>query len=589
MYYPNRFGRSAVAFGLALLLLATAQAAAGPASAKAEAPKLTVAQKRDATQAVKEFVKPDSAASRRAAFEEVLALGPAGAEVMGKVVDEQLAAAFKQYTQALAKKIRQAYVDRLISLTDEQVLQVQKMRRLWKDYASRGGSRHDFKKQYLKPAWDVAEFLLIKPGEIKDPNLTAPRATVVEMLDYQTKVRQAMGVEPDGDPTKGRKSPTGIDIPHLDEPPTRMFSLEFLERTVALCAMAPPGAQKVLLMNVDESAKIDVQESEFAFYTNTVRMLIGTVAWYIDPMVCAATRDHSNDRKNGDAKGHMSDLPGKRGFTDRLRRMGARWCGSEGAGGGRNGPAYAYGLSYGGGHTGPLYSLRRNVVGVGRRGGCYTSNYGTDRSLMHPCNVSMGEVFMPPGTGRSDVKSPTLQAIYNGLYTRDFARAHTLIAKAKLTSDFDHMLLRFFKAYIQAEVDWFFETIAVVEPTGDIYDVKRRTDWAMKAFAGVPGFDEKVAPIFERLGGEKPEKDLAAVYEAGKFYHIIAGKMKGGSLPAGQAKKVLNEFLKRYPDGVYAEAARACLAKETEDGLSPLVHFRERGDGTMLDKYSYDK
>lgn len=588
MHDSTRTPRLVVAPALLAILILQAACPAQAAN-QTKAPKLTIAQRRIVAPALKEFLKPDSAESKREAFDKVLAIGKVGAEVMRPIVAEQLADARKRYIEALTRKVRGVYLQRLASLTDEQVLEIQKMRRLWKDYATHGGGRHDFKKQYLKPAWDVAEFLVIKPSEIEDPNLAAPRAAVLKMFDYQTKVREALGVEVDGDPTKGVKSPTGIAIPHLDEPPTRQFGLEFLERTIGLCAMAPPGAQKVLLMNVDESAKIDVQETEFAYYCNTVRMLIGTVAWYIDPLVCAATRDHSQDRKNGDAKGHMSDLPGKRGFTDRLRRMGARWCGSEGAGGGRNGPAYAYGLSYGGGHTGPLYSLKRNVVGVGRRGGCYTSNYATDNKLKHPCNVTMGDVFMPPGTMRSDVKGPTMQAIYVCMYRREYGKAWEKIEKARLTSDFDNMLARFFKAWVRAEADWFFETVAVIEPLGDIYDVRGRAEWALKAFEGVPGFAERIAPLYERVGGEKPDKDLAAVLEAGKFFHIIAGKIKDGSLPADQARKVYNEFLRRYPDGVYANAAKAYLAKAGEEGITPLTFFRARGDGTLLDKYSYDK
>ena len=565
----------------------------GPA-AKNEPPKLTAAQKRDAVQAVKDFNKPATKEKRQEAFKVLMDLGPAGVEMIAPVVDESLSAAFKQYIQVLAPKIKQAHVKRLISLTDEQVLQVQKMRRLWKDYATYGGARHDFQKLFLKPAWDVAEFLLVKPAEMTDPNVAAPRAAVIEMFDYQTQCRTAMGIDPDPDPTKGKKSPTGVDLPSLDEVPTRMFCLEFLERTVALCAIAPEGAHKVLLMNLDSAKEIDVQETEFTMYTNTVRMLIGTVAWYVDPLVCAATRDHSNDRKEGKASGHMSDVPGKHGFTDRLKRMGARWCGSEGAGGGRDGPNYAHGLSYGGGHTGPLYSLNQNVVGVGRRGGVYTSDYGTDHSLLHPCAVSLGEVFMPPGAARSDVKNPALQAIYNCLYTRDFGRAYKLIGQAKLKDDFDNMLLRFFKADVTAEMDWFFESVAVIEPTGDVYEVKRRTDSAMKAFAGIPAFDEKVNPLVEKLGGKKPDKDLAKTFEAGKTYQSIARKIIDGTFDVPTGKKYLDEFLKRYPAGIYAEAAKACLEKkaadkENKEDLQPVAYFHDKGDGDTLDKYSYYK
>ena len=585
---------------LALAATAAAQTATRASNgaktngAKPDAPKLTNVQKRDATLAIKEFRKPDSKESRQEAFKKVVDIGPAAVEMIAPVVDELLAAEFKQYTQTFAGKVREAYVQRLISLTDEQVLQVQKMRRLWHDYAAGRGSRHNFQKLFLKPAWDVAEFLLIKPNEMEDPALAEPRTLVVELVDYQTQCRKALGIEPDPDPTRVKKSPTGLDYPPLDEIPTRLFYLEFLERTVALCAPAPEGAQKVLLMDLESAKEIDVQESEFTLYTNTVRMLIGTVAWYVDPLVCAATRDHSNDRKEGRASGHMSTVPGKHGFTDRLQRMGARWCGSEGAGGGRNGPGYAYSLSYGGGHTGPLYSLSRNVVGVGRRGGCYTSDYATDKSLEHPCAVSLGEMFMPPGTARADVKNPALQSVYNCLFIGDFAKAHSLAASAKIKDDFDKMLLRFFQADVTAEMDWLFEGLAAIEPTGDLYELKRRTDRAMKAFGGIGAFDEKIQPIYEKLGGKKPEKDLATLFEAGKIYQTIARKILDGSFGTVESRNMLQEFLKRYPEGLYAEAAKACLDKKAADkenveGFDPLTFFRAKADGDALDKYSYYK
>ena len=165
---------------LALAATSAAQTAtrasngAKPNAAKPDAPKLTNVQKRDATSAIKEFCKPDSEESRQEAFQKVLGLGPAGAELIAPVVDELLAAEYKQYTRTLAGKVREAYVQRLLSLTDEQVLQVQKMRRLWHDYATGRGSRHNFQKLFLKPAWDVAEFLLIKPNEMEEPALAEP-------------------------------------------------------------------------------------------------------------------------------------------------------------------------------------------------------------------------------------------------------------------------------------------------------------------------------------------------------------------------------------------------------------------------------
>ena len=561
---------------------------------KASKPKLTNEQKRDILLATAEFRKADSKEKRQELCKKIIDIGPGAPEMFSPVVDELLAGHFKEYAQMLGRTIREAYVKRLISLTDEQVLQVQKMRRLWKDYVLNGGSRHDFQKLFLKPCWDVAEFLLIKPEDVKDAGLAAKRESVVEFIDYQSQCRTALGIKPDPDPTVGKLSPTGIAYPNLDEPPTRMFYLGFLERIVALGAIAPEGARKVLLMDLESAREIDVQESEFTMYGNTVRILVGTIAWYADPLVCAVTRDHSADRKAGLASAHMSTVPGKHGFTDRLTRMGARWCGSEGAGGGRDGPDYIHGLSYGGGHTGPLYALKVNIVGVGRRGGAYTSNYGTDNSLLHPCAATQGELFMPPGTSRADVKSPVLQPIYNCLYTGNFAKAHSLAANAKVKDDFDMMLLRFFRADVTAEMDWFFEGAAAVEATGDVYDLRRRVDSAKKAFGGIAAFDEKIKPIDEKLGGKTPDKELAKELEAGRIYQTIARKILDNTFDTSAGQKLLEQFIRKYPASIYAEAAKACLEKKAQDtenkeSLDPATYFRAKGNGDELDKHSYYK
>ena len=89
----------------------------------------------------------------------------------------------------------------------------------------------------------------------------------------------------------------------------------------------------------------------------------------------------------------MSTIPGKEGFTMRANRMGTR-ARSEGAGGGKHGRGYLEALSHeGAGHTGPLYGMGRNIIGVGRREGCYTSNYRTDREWIHPVSPDQGSTI----------------------------------------------------------------------------------------------------------------------------------------------------------------------------------------------------
>jgi hypothetical protein len=342
--------------------------APAPALKKGPEP-LTEEQKQDIKKFAADFRQAKTQGQRIASLRKIVAMGPEAAMMASAAVDEALTAQEKVYFELLDKHVRDAYIKRLCMLSDEHIRKVQYMRRLWKDYLEHTSDQHEFQKNFLKPVWDVAEFLLLRPDQMTEPEIVKQRKILFELAEYRTACRKAAGLSED--PTVGKKSPTGIDIPNLDQPPTLADYISLLDRTMVLGgSLAPEDGKTVLLKNLDVFRNVDVQESEFVMYCETVRMLVGSVAWFGDELVCAATRDHSTDRVNKVASAHVSTIPGKIGFTDRLHRMGAPWCGSEGAGGGRNGPDFAYGLSYGGGHTHPLYSTKLNFTGVGRRGDC---------------------------------------------------------------------------------------------------------------------------------------------------------------------------------------------------------------------------
>jgi hypothetical protein len=268
--------------------------------------------------------------------------------------------------------------------------------------------------------------------------------------------------------------------------------------------------------------------------------------------------------------------------------MGAPWCGSEGAGGGRSGPAYAYGLSYGGGHTHPLYSIKRNMTGVGRRGGVYTSCYGTKKHLLHPCPVTEKELFMPPGLTRADLQTAELLELYKLLQDGKYADAHAKIDELKLTDDYDKMVLRFFSGWINAELSWFFESADAIAQAGDIYDVKLRFEDAKRKFTGISAFDRKAGVLDKLLSGKKMEAELAA----GKAYRPIARAtvkdIRARKLKEDAARKQLDEFARQHPGTVYAEAARFVPPGAQTDGklpVNPIGYFLDKNPN--LPKYAY--
>jgi hypothetical protein len=521
------------------------------------------------------FRKAEDRDGRKALFDEMVALGPKAAEFVKPVIDLRLNESEQSYARTLEPKIRAAYFKRLGELTDQQVRHVQSTRRFWKDYLLNGGGREDFRNVYLKPIWDMAEFLLLNAGDIDDEEVGARREVLSEFDEYRSRCHGILNIAPD--PTVGKVSPSGIPYPPLDQPPTFQDSLRHLERTLVLAnTVASEGARRVLMMNDAAAREIDVQEAEFTMFCNEVRMLAGTVAWRVEPLGCAVARDHSNDRKDGNASGHMSSVAGKRGFPDRNKRMGAPFYNSEGAGGGRDGRSYANGLSYGGGHTGPLYSLRRNCVGVGRRGGVYTSQYRFDKGLIHPCPATENELWMPPGIGPKDIRNASVLSVYRALKARYFGVAQKLIERAKPNTDIDEVLLRFFRGAIGMEADWLIESVRAIERAGDVYAAKVRLTDGLRRFKGVAGLEERAAEISGRLDSE----EVAGQMRAGRVFHRIA---QSGYKEA-QVRQIAPQFLKLYSGTVYADALKLAVESEEKEGKW-FAFFLEKDP--ELRKYEY--
>ncbi|MHC4200940.1 MAG: hypothetical protein ACYSU0_13185 [Planctomycetota bacterium] len=554
-----------------------------------EGPKLTREQAKQLRTLLEGFRQAEDQAGRKALFDEMIGLVPSAVTIVKPVIDRNLNEAEQKYIKILAPKIRAAYLKRLSELTDEQVLLVQGTRRFWKDYLLNGGGREDFRKVYLKPIWDMAAFLLLKVGDIDDEEIAAQRKLLEEFAGYRSECHRILKVDPD--PTVGKVSPTGIAYAPLDQPPTFRDNLHHLERTLVLAhSVASEGARRVLMMNDAAAREIDVQEAEFTMFCNEVRMLAGTVAWRVEPLGCAVTRDHSNDRKEGKASGHMSTVPGKHGFGDRNRRMGAPFYNSEGAGGGRNGRGYANGLSYGGGHTGPLYSLRRNCVGVGRRKGAFTSQYRFDKSIIHPCPATENELWIPPGVGPRDIRSASVLNVYRALKVGAYGTAQKLIERVKPRppaqpggsptgaprADIDAVLLRFFRNAVDMETDWFLECVGAIERAGDVYEVKVRLADGLRRFRGIGRVEEKASEISQRLAGE----EMVDQVRAGRVFHWLARS----GYKESQLRQLLPQFLKRYEGTAYAEALKLAVTDEEKKGQW-FAYFLDKNP--ELRKYEY--
>lgn len=536
----------------------------------AAAPKLTSEQSKQLGADFDMFRRATRPKARRILFGRMVRMGPAGSQLALPFIDKRLVRLRRAYIAALQGWLEDAYFERLIGLKYQQILTVQRARRLWKSYVLHGGHRKNFQAEFLAPMQDAARSLLLRAEEVQEPGLRGQRAELLEFGGYRKVARDALGIDPD--PTVGRLSPTKIPYPRLDQPPTFLDQLHHTERTLVLAhTVAPPGARPILLFNDQAAQEIDVQEAEFVLFGNEMRILAGTIAWRVDPLGNAVARDHSADRTKGLAKGHMSSIPEKRGFVDRSRRFGASRFGSEGVGGGGSGRAYIRGLSYGGGHTGPLYSLKRNCVGVGRRGKAYTSIYRTDRRIVHACQAVADELALPPGWSRAGVRG-TARGILTHLQAGRFGRAARLIEKARPTDDKTAMLLRFFRAAVEIEADWTIDSAAAIEAAGDVYEAHRLLQAGSKKFQGVLRFEERAAISIARLAA--PE--LALELRAGQVFHRIAL----GDLKDAARNRAIRVFEKRYAGTSYAAAMKAIGGKG-----GPFGYFVSKRPA--VEKYEY--
>jgi hypothetical protein len=364
------------------------------------------------------------------------------------------------YVKLLGSEITKGYHKRLLEMSDSDTLLVMTMRRKWQPYIVKPFSAGaTWRQDFLNPVMDqVRPLLVVTPASLNNSKIDALRESLMDKSDLLKEIEERLKIEK-SDPVAGMKSPTGIDIPKIDNPQTYADYLKLLERTLAMTyGFAGKTPRALLMKNLENSKIFDVGESDFICSSNEVRMSMGSYVWVGDPLLIAAARDHCYDLKAGLASGHMSNVEGKRGFTHRATRMGARRPGSEGIGGGRTGEQALRGLSYSGtGHGGPLFGSIRNVVGSGTVGGTYTCKYATDKSLWHMAPAIDNYWFLPPGFEPDDAKRAKLPGAFNALQEGDRDRARRMLESYRPKSDTDTIMAKFMLAACDADAkhkDW---------------------------------------------------------------------------------------------------------------------------------------
>lgn len=545
---------------------ATLLAAAAPAQTAAEVQRLPLERRllegvgdasRGALQRLAAPAAGEDAAARRRDVRQLLG-DPAALAALEVVIDRRLAAAERRYADALDVPVRAAYRDRLMSLGKDELREVARVRRVWRNYVLQPSTQLHFQQHFLVPATKVCELLFPDVAACATKESKRLLRGLRELNGYRDEVRAALGLGVD--PTEGKSAPTGIAMPALTQARSYEEHLDHLHRTIAVASSAAPAeARDLLLDNATKARFLDKEEAEFVLYANEIRAVVGVVAWSTDVLACAATRDHSKDRVDGNASGHMSSLPGKRGFTDRLRRFGTSAT-SEGAGGGSSGRNYLYQLSYGGGHTGPLYSMKRNRVGAGRHQSCYTSVYAGQKDLLHRCQAGAGELFMPPGIELAELEAETLQDLYHAQVFENYGGALALVGTARPKTRMDKFARRYFEVALDVEADWHVACIERYLGVGDVLAAQRRIERARGEFG--EALDKRLRPLEKKFATRAGRDALAA---GAAFARACAS---GGDA-------ALRAVAERHPKTAYARAARHLLARASGERGDPWSWFLE--------------
>ncbi len=160
------------------------------------------------------------------------------------------------------------------------------------------------------------------------------------------------------------------------EPPSFEAYLVGEESMAAgLAAPMDPQTRQVLAMNNRLSAQLEPEEARGILAMNLTRNLLGLSALVIDPRLCAAARDHSQDMQTLKFFAHESPVAGKTTPWDRAKRFGTSASGENIAVGYRDGQAVNMGwFRSPGHHTNMLGNHKR--VGLGQAGSYFTQKFG---------------------------------------------------------------------------------------------------------------------------------------------------------------------------------------------------------------------
>ncbi|WP_197529200.1 CAP domain-containing protein [Aeoliella mucimassa] len=170
---------------------------------------------------------------------------------------------------------------------------------------------------------------------------------------------------------------TGADDASEGDAGTTFDEYLIQEEEIAVRLALPMSDQTRAILKANETLarKLDPEESKCVLSLNLTRILLGLEPLLIDLQLTEAARDHSHDMREHNFFSHESPIPGKKSFTDRAARFGAKASGENIAAGYGTGPSVNLGWFHSPGHHKNMLSDHK-TVGVGRDGKHWTQLFG---------------------------------------------------------------------------------------------------------------------------------------------------------------------------------------------------------------------
>ena len=340
-----------------------------PAEQEAPAKQLTPSQKRAVRTLVAKFRRARRDQNAQAAvLAEAMQISPLAVEDIRGMIEAQLTPAVTRYRQNFLKAASGTAAAKFAKADKEEIKKIQdQVNALRQD----PNLTKDMVKQIGDPGMArLAEVALVDRTDVLGSNRKLveerqkllPAGKLWEVANaYLAKVSASTGEGAE------KENSTGTTF---DE-----FITQEEEIAVRLALPMSDQTRAILKANDTLSQKLDPEEAKCVLSLNLTRILLGLEPLLIDLQLTEAARDHSHDMRENNFFSHESPIPGKKTFTDRAARFGAKASGENIAAGYATGPDVNLGWFHSPGHHKNMLNNHK-TVGVGRDGKHWTELFG---------------------------------------------------------------------------------------------------------------------------------------------------------------------------------------------------------------------